>query len=197
MKSDVQGSLEAIEESLEKLASDEVEINVIHSGVGNIKENDVLLASASDAIIVGFRVKLESGVSDIAKREGIEVRLYSIIYELIEQIEEAIEGLFEPAVKETVFGHATVRAIFEMSKGPLVAGCVVTDGRVTRSGRVRVLRRGDVQFEGRIASLRHFQDDVREVKSGSECGIRLDGFTGFEEGDVIESYQVDKSSKGS
>ncbi len=112
-------------------------------------------------------------------------------------MEEAIEGLFEPEVKETVFGHATVRAIFEMSKGPKVAGCVVTDGRITRSGRARVLRQGDVQFEGRLASLRHFQEDVREVKSGSECGIRLDGFTGFEEGDVIESYQIDKSSKGS
>ena len=192
LKADVQGSLEAINDSLAKLKSDKIELDIIHGAVGSITENDVLLASASDAVLIGFRVKTESGVTDMAKRENVQIKLYTIIYELIEQVEEAMEGLLEPESKEAVVGHAEVRKIFQLSKGPLVAGCVVTDGRIARSGRVRVLRRKAVQFEGRIGSLKHFQDDVKEVKAGTECGLRLENFTDLQEGDVIECYTVEK-----
>ncbi len=192
LKADVQGSLEAVNESLSKLESNKVDLEIIHGAVGNITENDVLLASASDAVIVGFRVKLESGVSDVAKREGVQIKLYSIIYELIDQVEEAMEGLLEPEAEETVLGHAEIKKVFELSKGPKVAGCIVTDGRLSRSGRVRVVRRKAVQYEGRLAGLRHFQDDVKEVKAGMECGLRLDNFNDFQEGDIIECYAVEK-----
>jgi len=192
LKADVQGSLEAITESLGKLRSDKVEQKVIHGAVGNITENDVLLASASDAVIIGFRVKVESGVTDIAKREGVEIRLYSIIYELLEQIEEAMEGLLEPELREQVTGRAEVRQVFQLSSGAPVAGCVVTSGRLTRSGRVRLVRRKAVQYEGRISSLRHFQDDVKEVKAGMECGLRLENFSDYQKGDLIECFTVEK-----
>jgi translation initiation factor IF-2 len=192
LKADVQGSLEAIADSLGKLKSEKVELDIIHGAVGSITENDVLLASASEAVIIGFRVKTESGVTDAAKNANVQIKLYSIIYELIEQVEESMEGLLEPESKEAVIGHADVRKIFELSKGPPVAGCVVTDGRIARSARVRLLRRKAVQYEGRIASLKHFQDDVREVKAGSECGLRLENFTGVQEGDVLECYTVEK-----
>lgn len=192
LKTDVQGSLEAIGDSLGKLKSQKVELEVIHHAVGSINENDVLLASASDAVIIGFRVKTESGVTDMAEREDVQIKLHTIIYELIEQVEEAMEGLLEPEAREIVIGHAEVRKIFELSKGPKVAGCVVTDGRLSRSGRVRVLRRKAVQYEGRIVSLKHFQDDVKEVKAGSECGLRLDNFAEFSPGDILECYSVEK-----
>ncbi|HUJ70838.1 MAG TPA: translation initiation factor IF-2 [Verrucomicrobiae bacterium] len=192
LKADVQGSLEAIADSLGKLKSDKVELDIIHGAVGSITENDVLLASASGAVIIGFRVKTESGVTDAAKHEDVQIKLYTIIYELIEQVEESMEGLLEPDSKEAVIGHAEVRKIFELSKGPPVAGCAVTDGRIARRARVRVLRRKAVQYEGRIASLKHFQDDVREVKAGAECGLRLENFSELQEGDVLESYTVEK-----
>jgi translation initiation factor IF-2 len=192
LKADVQGSLEAIADSLGKLKSEKIELDIIHGAVGSITENDVLLASASAAVIIGFRVKPESGVTDAAKHEDVQIRLYTIIYELIEQVEESMEGLLEPDSKENVIGHAEVRKVFELSKGPAVAGCVVTDGRIARSARVRLLRRKAVQYEGRISSLKHFQDDVREAKAGSECGLRLENFPGIQEGDILECYTVEK-----
>jgi len=192
LKADVQGSLEAIADSLGKLKSEKIELDIIHGAVGSITENDVLLASASAAVIIGFRVKPESGVTDAAKREDVQIRLYTIIYELIEQVEESMEGLLEPDSKENVIGHAEVRKVFELSKGPAVAGCVVTDGRIARNARVRLLRRKAVQYEGRISSLKHFQDDVREAKAGSECGLRLENFPGIQEGDILECYTVEK-----
>jgi translation initiation factor IF-2 len=192
LKADVQGSLEALNDSLAKLKSDKIELEIIHGAVGSITENDVLLASASDAVLIGFRVKTESGVTDMAKRDDVQIKLYTIIYELIEQVEEAMEGLLEPESKEVVVGHAEVRKVFQLTKGPLVAGCVVTDGRIARSGRVRLLRRKAVQFEGRIGSLKHFQDDVKEVKAGTECGLRLENFQDLQVGDVIECYTVEK-----
>jgi translation initiation factor IF-2 len=192
LKADVQGSLEAIADSLGKLKSEKIELDIIHGAVGSITENDVLLASASTAVIIGFRVKPESGVTDAAKHEDVQIKLYTIIYELIEQVEESMEGLLEPDSKEIVIGHAEVRKVFELSKGPVVAGCVVTDGRIARSARVRLLRRKAVQYEGRISSLKHFQDDVREAKAGSECGLRLENFPGIQEGDVLECYTVEK-----
>ncbi|MCS7049317.1 MAG: translation initiation factor IF-2 [Verrucomicrobiae bacterium] len=193
LKADVQGSLEAIHDALTKLSSDKVKLEVIHAAVGSITENDVLLASAARAVIIGFRVKLESGVSEVAKREGVEIRLYSIIYELLEQVEESLKGMLGPEVKETVLGQAEVRQVFELSKGPKVAGCYVTSGRLVRNGRVRVLRRRAVQYEGKIVSLRHFQDDVREVKAGMECGLRLDNFDAFQPGDILECFMVEKA----
>ena len=192
LKTDVQGSLEAIADSLGKLENDKIELDIIHGAVGSITENDVLLASASEAIIIGFRVKLESGVTDAAKREDVQIKLHTIIYELIDQIEESMEGLLEPESKETVIGHAEVRKVFELSKGLPVAGCAVTDGRIARNARVRLLRSKAVQYEGRISSLKHFQDDVREAKAGSECGLRLENFPGIQEGDVLECYTVEK-----
>jgi len=192
LKADVQGSLEAIADSLAKLKSEKIELEIIHGAVGNITENDVLLASASEAVIIGFRVKTESGVTDAAKNANVQIKLHTIIYELIEQVEESMEGLLEPEAKESVIGHAEIRRIFELSKGAPVAGCVVTDGRIARSARVRLLRRKAVQYEGRIASLKHFQDDVREAKAGSECGLRLENFSGFQEGDILECYTVEK-----
>jgi translation initiation factor IF-2 len=194
LKADVQGSLEAIADSLAKLESRKVELEIIHSAVGNITENDVLLASASSAVIIGFRVKAESGVTDAAKRENVEIRFYSIIYELIEQVEKAMEGLLEPEAREMVLGHAEVRQTFQLTKGPIVAGCVVSDGRITRGARVRLLRRKAVQYDGRIASLRHFQDDVKEIKAGMECGLRLENFSDYQPGDVLECYSVEKVS---
>jgi translation initiation factor IF-2 len=192
IKADVQGSLEAIREALSKLPADKVKLDIIHGAVGSITENDVLLASASRAIIVGFRVKLESGVSDVAKREGVQIKLYTIIYELLEQVEEAMEGLLSPEARETIIGQAEVRQIFELSKGPKVAGCVVTSGRLQRNARFRLLRRRAVQYEGKLASLRHFQDDVKEVKAGSECGLRFDNFDAYQPGDIIECYSIEK-----
>jgi translation initiation factor IF-2 len=192
LKADVQGSLEAIADSLGKLKSEKIELEIIHGAVGSITENDVLLATASSAVIIGFRVKPESGVTDAAKHEDVQIKLYTIIYELIEQVEESMEGLLEPDSKEVVIGHAEVRKVFELSKGPPVAGCVVTDGRIARSARARLLRRKAVQYEGRISSLKHFQDDVREAKAGSECGLRLENFPGIQEGDILECYTVEK-----
>jgi translation initiation factor IF-2 len=192
VKADVQGSLEAISDSLSKLKSEKVELEVIHGAVGSITENDVLLASASDAVLIGFRVKTESGVTDMAKREDVQIKLYTVIYELIDEVQDAMEGLLEPDSKEAVVGHAEIRKVFELSKGPKVAGCFVTDGRITRSGRVRLLRRRAVQYEGRIGSLRHFQDDAKEVKAGAECGLRLENFQDYQVGDVIECYTVEK-----
>ncbi len=192
LKADVQGSLEAIIDSLRKLKSDKVELEIIHSVVGTITENDVLLASASDAIIIGFRVKAESGVTDVAKREDVQIKLYTIIYELLDEVEDAMEGLLEPESKESVVGRAEVRQLFQLSNGPQVAGCYVSSGRIQRSGRVRVVRRKAVQFEGKIASLKHFQDDVKEVKAGSECGLRLENFQEFQVGDIVECYTVEK-----
>ncbi len=192
LKADVQGSLEAIADSLGKLKSEKIELEIIHGAVGSITENDVLLASASSAVIIGFRVKPESGVTDAAKHADVQIKLYTIIYELIEQVEESMEGLLEPDSKEVVIGHAEVRKVFELSKGPPVAGCVVTDGRIARSARARLLRRKAVQYEGRISSLKHFQDDVREAKAGSECGLRLENFPGILEGDILECYTVEK-----
>jgi translation initiation factor IF-2 len=192
IKADVQGSLEALHDSLGKLKSEKIDLEVIHGAVGNITENDVLLASASSAILIGFRVKAESGVTDAAKGEDVQIKLYTIIYELIEEVEDSMKGLLDPDAKEVVTGHAEIRKVFELSKGPKIAGCFVTDGRITRTGRARLVRRRAVQYEGRIGSLRHFQDDAKEVKAGAECGLRLENFTDYQPGDVIECYTVEK-----
>lgn len=191
VKADTQGSAEAIVDALNKIESEKVRLNVIHSAVGTITESDVLLASASTAIIIGFHTRIDTGVAETAKREGVQIKLYSIIYELIEQVKEAMTGLLDPLMKDVALGTAEVRKVFDLSKGGSVAGCAVTNGRILR-GKVRVLRRGNLIYEGSTQSIRRFQDEVNEVRSGMECGIRIDGFSTFESGDVIESYTTEK-----
>ncbi|HKM57163.1 MAG TPA: translation initiation factor IF-2 [Chthoniobacterales bacterium] len=191
LKCDVQGSAEALSASLNQIESTKIDLELIHVGVGPISESDVLLATASNAVIVGFNVKVENQAASAAKREGIQIKLYSIIYELIDQVKEAMVGMLDPEVRESIVGHAEVRQVFELSKGT-VAGCYVTDGRILRSGRARVLRRRQAIFDGGIATLRRFQDDVKEVRAGVECGLKLGDFTEYEVGDIIECYNLEK-----
>jgi translation initiation factor IF-2 len=191
VKADTQGSVEAIVEALKKIESTKVALEIIHSAVGTITESDVLLASASKAIILGFHTRIDGGVSDLAKREGVQIKLYAIIYELIDQVKEAMAGLLDPLLKEVVFGVAEVRKLFTLSKGGNVAGCVVASGRVVK-GKARVMRRKGLIYEGIIQTLRRFQDEVNEVRAGMECGIRLDGFDDFQLGDTIECYSTEK-----
>jgi translation initiation factor IF-2 len=191
VKADAQGSVEAIADALKKIDSDKVSLEIIHSAVGTVTESDVLLASASKAVILGFHTRVDSNAADLAKREGIQIKLYTIIYELIDEVKDAMAGLLEPVLKEHVIGEAMVKQIFELSRGGKVAGCVVNSGRITR-GKVRVSRRKAAIYQGVIQSLRRFQDEVNEVRSGLECGIRVEGFGDFMVGDVIECYSVEK-----
>jgi translation initiation factor IF-2 len=191
VKADTQGSVEAIVEAIKKIESTKVSLEIVHSAVGTITESDVLLASASQAIVLGFHTRIDNGVSDIAKREGVQIKLYAIIYELIDEVKEAMAGLLDPLVREVVIGSAEVRKIFTLSKGGNVAGCVVSSGRLVK-GKMRVQRRKGLIFEGVSLSLRRFQDEVSEVRAGMECGIRLDGFNDFQVGDVIECYTLEK-----
>jgi translation initiation factor IF-2 len=191
LKTDVQGSLEALSGALNQIESRKVDLEIIHAGVGPISENDILLASASNAVVVGFNVKVENMAVTAAKREGVQVKLYSIIYELIDQIKEAMAGLLDPEHRESVIGHAEVKQIFQLSKG-IVAGCLVTDGRIARTARARVLRRRQPVYDGGLATLRRFQDDVKEVRSGLECGIKLGDFSEYQVGDIIECYVLEQ-----
>jgi translation initiation factor IF-2 len=190
LKCDAQGSLEALVGALEQIESKKIDLEIIHSAVGPISESDILLASASNAVVVGFNVKVENMAVSAAKREGVQVKLYSIIYELLDQIKEAMAGLLEPEHRETVIGHAEVKQVFELSRG-IVAGCLVTDGRIARAARARVLRRRQPVYDGGISTLRRFQDDVKEVRSGLECGIKLGDFSEYQVGDIIECYQLE------
>jgi translation initiation factor IF-2 len=191
VKADTQGSVEAIVEALKKIESDKVSLDIIHSAVGTITKEDVMLASASAGVILGFHTRIDNGVSDVAKREGVQIKLYSIIYELIDEVKVAMAGLLDPVIKEVVVGAADVKKVFELSKGGNVAGCVVGHGRILK-GKVRIMRRKSLVYEGQIQSLRRFQDEVNEVRAGMECGIRIDGFNEFQVGDAIEAYTVEK-----
>jgi translation initiation factor IF-2 len=190
LKCDAQGSLEALVGALKQIESKKVDLEIIHSAVGPISESDILLASASNAVVVGFNAKVENMAVSAAKSEGVQVKLYSIIYELLDQIKEAMAGLLEPEHRETVIGHAEVKQVFQLSKG-IVAGCLVTDGRIARVARARVLRRRQPVYDGGLSTLRRFQDDVKEVRSGLECGIKLGDFSEYQVGDVIECYQLE------
>lgn len=190
LKCDVRGSLEALKASLMKLATEEVGINVIHEGVGNISESDIMLASASNAVILGFDVKLSSDVKKIAEREGVQVRLYRVIYDLIDDVKAALEGMLAPTLKESVTGHAEIRAVFSVPNLGSVAGCYVLDGVIRRNAKVRILRGGVAVWEGAISSLKRFKDDVREVSAGYECGIGFADYHDFKEGDIIEAFEV-------
>jgi translation initiation factor IF-2 len=193
LKTDVQGTSEAIIDSLKKLPSEKIKVNIIHSAVGAVSESDILLASASNAIVVGFHAKVNPGVNDIAKSEGVEIRLYSIIYELIEDITDALEGRLAPDAREIQLGKAKIQKIFNINKGPKICGCLVEEGTIKTGAKARVFRAKDKEliYNGSIQSLRRFQDDVKEVKSGQECGIRLDNFLDFQEDDIIEVYEVE------
>ena len=191
IKADTQGSVEAIVDSIKKIESDKVQVEIVHSGVGSISESDTTLASASDAVILGFHAKIDTGVGDVAKREGVQIKLYAIIYELIDEVKEAMSGLLDPLMKDIVTGQAEVRKIFELSKGGNVAGCAVISGKIVR-GKMRVVRKGNLVYEGISHTLKRFKDEVNEVRSGMECGIRLDGFDDFKEGDIVECYTHEK-----
>ena len=191
IKGDVQGSMEAIINSLGQIKTNKVELNIVHSAVGAISESDVLLGAASDAIVVGFNTKTENNAAVAAKREGVQIKLFSIIYELIDQMKEAMAGLLEPLSREQIIGHAQVKQVFDLTKG-VVAGCTVTDGRIQRTGRARLLRNRQPIYDGGLATLRRFQDDVKEVRSGLECGIKLGDYNDYEIGDIIECYLLEK-----
>lgn len=195
LKVDVKGSLEAIEQSLKDIKSDKVKLRVILSGVGNITENDVLLASASNAVIIGFHVALENGVAGAAKRAGVEIRLYSIIYELLDQVRDAMTGLLKPQITEKTIGRLEILQVFEIGKKGNVAGCVVKQGKITSRAKARVIRDNATIFEGSISSLKRFQNDASEVREGQECGIRLDNFADFAVGDQIECYDIEKTAQ--
>lgn len=188
LKADVQGSLEALTEALHKLSTDEIKLKLIHSSTGAVTETDVMLASASDAIILGFRVRPDARVVEIAEKEGVEIKLYDIIYNAINDVRAAMEGLLEPEFKEVVQGRAEVRETFRIVKVGTVAGCYVTDGKIPRSAGVRLVRDGVVVYDGKIASLKRFKDDAKEVTAGMECGLGIEGYNDIRTGDVIEAY---------
>ena len=195
VKADVRGSAEAVKASLDKLSNDEVRVNVIHTGVGGITESDVMLANASNAIIVGFNVRPDKAALDSAQSQGVDVRTYRIIYECIEEIQAAIKGMLKPVYRESILGHAQVRQTIHVPNVGTIAGSYVQDGKITRASLIRVLRDGVVIFEDKISSLRRFKDDVKEVASGYECGVGLEKFNDIKEGDILEAYIMEEIAR--
>ncbi len=191
IKADVQGSLEPIISSLKDLCTEELSVNILHAETGNITENDVMLAAASKAVIVGFSVQADVAARRLAEKEGVSIRLYDIIYRMIEDIEKALHGMLEPVEKETILGHAEVRRVFRISKVGNIAGCYVTDGEIIRNTRGKVLRNGEIVAIGEISSIKHLQEDVKEMRQGFECGIAIRNFSDYSEGDRIECVQVE------
>jgi translation initiation factor IF-2 len=190
LKADVAGSLEALADEIAKLPQERVTVNVIHDGVGGINESDVMLASASDAVIIGFNVRPVGNARQVADQEGVEIRTYSVIYKVIEDLRDAMEGMLEPEEVEETIANVEVRATFKASRVGTIAGCYVVDGTVRRGAQVRLVRDGTVVYDGRIASLRRFKDDVREVTAGLECGMVLENFADIKEGDALEVYET-------
>ncbi|HEX5370467.1 MAG TPA: translation initiation factor IF-2 [Dehalococcoidia bacterium] len=192
LKTDVQGSIDPIRHSLERLSNEEVRVKIIHSGSGTITESDVMLAVASKGIVIGFNSKVDAGAKRLAEQESVEIRQYSIIYNLIEAVESALKGMYEPVYADAVDGHAEVRQIFRISRQGNIAGCYVLDGTLTRNGLVKVMRGGEMLADTRCAGLKRFTEDVREVQSGYECGISLEGFDAIKEGDIFEFYHKER-----
>tara|TARA_Y100001958_G_scaffold156415_1_gene149027 strand:- start:454 stop:2865 length:2412 start_codon:yes stop_codon:yes gene_type:complete len=190
LKGDVDGSIEALSDSMEKLSTDEISVNIIHRGVGQITESDVLLASASDAIIIGFQVRPSINARNLAEKEGIDIRSYSIIYEAINEIKSAMEGMLEPTEEEKIMGNVEVRETYKISKIGTIAGCFVTNGNIIRKNKIRLIRDGIVIFTGKIKQLKRFKEDANEVKSGYECGISIEDFNDIKVGDIIESFEI-------
>ncbi|MFQ5996051.1 MAG: translation initiation factor IF-2 [Dehalococcoidales bacterium] len=194
LKTDVQGSLEPIRSSLERLATEEVQVRIIHSGTGNITESDVMLATASKGLVIGFGVSTEEGARRLANTEGIDIRHYNVIYNLIDDVDKALKGLLKPSYVEVIEGQAEVRAIFPAAKGTQVAGVYVTEGKVGRNASVRVRRGEEIVHEATVSSLRRFKDDVREVAAGYECGIGIKDFSEFQVGDILEFFRMEKAA---
>ena len=192
VKADVEGSVEVLNETLKKLSTDQVKVNVIHASVGAVSTNDVLLATASDAIVVGFNVRPERNAADLADKEGVDIRMYTVIYNLVDEMKAAMTGLLEPKFQEVFQGRAEVRNTFKVPKAGVIAGCMVVDGIIPRTAQVRLLRDNRVIYEGKIGSLRHFKNDVSEVRQGFECGIGIEKFQDIKIGDVIEAFKVEK-----
>jgi translation initiation factor IF-2 len=191
IKADVQGTLEAIIGSLEKLGTEEVGARVLHAGVGGISESDVTLAAGFDAAIIGFNVRAHKEAADAAKRDGIEIRYYNIIYDLVDDVKKAMSGLLAPTLRETMLGNARIKEVFNISKVGKIAGCLVTDGTVERGAHVRLIRDNVVIHEGKLAQLKRFKDDVKEVSSGMECGMSFENYQDIRPDDVIECYRVE------
>ena len=194
LKVDVQGSMEPIVNSLNELSQGEIKINVIHAETGNISESDVMLAAASRAILLGFNVSADQAARNLAEQEGVSIRLYDIIYRMIEDIEKALKGMLEPETREIPVGTAQVRAVFKINKVGTIAGCRVLSGELRRNARVRLVRDGEILFDGEISSLKHEKEDVREVRQGFECGVSLKGYNDINEGDLLENYIIEKSA---
>ena len=189
LKGDVDGSVEALSDQLQRLSTEEINVNILHKGVGQITESDVNLATASDAIIIGFNVRAGANAKDLADREEIEIRTYSVIYKAIDEVKEAMEGLLSPEIKEEVIGNVEIREVFKISKVGSIAGCMVLTGKVTRNSKIRLLRDGIVKFDGELESLKRFKDDVKEVTKGYECGLNIKGYNDIEVGDILEVYE--------
>ncbi|RZV62791.1 MAG: translation initiation factor IF-2, partial [Flavobacteriaceae bacterium] len=189
LKGDVDGSVEALTDSFQKLSTEEIQVNIIHKGVGAITESDVLLATASDAIIIGFNVRPMGNARQIADKEEIDIRMYSIIYDAINDVKDAMEGMLSPELKEEITGTAEIREIFKVSKIGSIAGCMVTNGKIFRNSGVRLIRDGVVVYTGELASLKRFKDDVKEVSKGYDCGMQVKNYNDIKEGDVIEAFQ--------
>ena len=192
LKADVDGSLEPIVNSLSRLGTEDQSVRILHQGIGNISESDVMLASASEAIVIGFHVEVDEAARRLAVQEGVDIRLYNIIYKLIEDVDKALKGMLEPVYEKVVKGHAEVRAVFHIRRRGNVAGCYVTDGDVARNFWARVIRDGEELYDGHLDSLKRFQEDVSEVRAGFECGISIAGFDDFQEGDILEFYREER-----
>jgi translation initiation factor IF-2 len=195
LKADVSGSLEALEDEIAKLPQEQVPVNVIHAQTGGINESDVMLAAASDAVIIGFNVRPLADARRAAEREGVDIRTYTVIYKVTEELRAAMEGMLEPEEVEEDLGQAEVKQTFKASRVGTIAGCQVTDGKVTRGASVRLVRDGTIIWTGKVGSLRRFKDDVAEVDEGQECGIVLDGFADVKEGDVLEFFETRQVEK--
>ncbi|HVD68205.1 MAG TPA: EF-Tu/IF-2/RF-3 family GTPase, partial [Actinomycetota bacterium] len=195
VKADVQGSVQALEDSLLKLPQEEVRVNIVRAGAGGITENDVTLAMASDAIIVGFNVRPSAGARELAEDEGVDIRTYRVIYDAIDDIKAALSGLLKPEQRERILGEAEVRQTFRVPKLGVVAGSYVRSGVIRRNASVRLVRDGVIVYDGRIGSLRRFKDDAAEVREGFECGIGLENYQDVKEGDIIEAYEVEEFAR--
>jgi translation initiation factor IF-2 len=192
LKTDVQGSIEPIRTSLERLSNEQVKVKIIHTGSGSVTESDVMLAIASKGVIIAFNTGTESGADRMASLEKVDVRHYSVIYNIVEDVDKALKGMLDPTFREVVTAHAEVRQVFRVARRNSIAGAYVRDGVVTRTDTARVLRNDAVVHEGKLGSLKRFQEDVREVQTNFECGVQIDGFDDFQEGDVIEFFKLER-----
>ena len=195
VKGDVDGSVEALSDSLIRLSTEEIQVNVIHKAVGQISESDVVLAAASNAIIIGFQVRPALPARRLAEKEGVEIRLYSIIYDAIEEVKSAMEGMLSPEIKEEITANVEIQQVFKISKVGMIAGCMVREGKIKRTNKVRVIRDGIVIHTGELGSLKRFKDDVKEVVAGLDCGLNINNFNDIRVGDIIEAYEETEIKK--